>query len=203
MRKKLSPDRTGIDVDIVAGPIHVAGRHGEAAAADAVSQPFFYILNIKLMKDLVSEFKFYGQSSSNTQCPSHILYMLPLKKSFATDLIEYFFKSSQLDHRCLSYQLKKRTGFATFAGSSDPNCAGERRQKHKKSKRCCRALLHNALAGATNHDLSDQARPEVRRDIVSLEKAFKDSNDDGHLGEDKAGRAEVATNAVAASLLCK
>ena len=60
MRKKFSPDRTGIDVDIVAGPIHVAGRHGEAAAADAVSQPF--ILNI--MKDLVSEFKFYGQSSS-------------------------------------------------------------------------------------------------------------------------------------------
>ena len=101
MRKKFSPDRTGIDVDIVAGPIHVAGRHGEAAAADAVSQPF--ILNI--MKDLVSEFKFYGQSSSNTQCPSHIRYMLPLKKSFATDLIEYFFKSSQLDHRCLSYQL--------------------------------------------------------------------------------------------------
>ena len=163
MRKKLSPDRTGIDVDIVAGPIHVAGRHGEAAAADAVSQPVFYILNIKLMKDLVSEFKFYGQSSSNTQCPSHILYMLPLKKSFATDLIEYFFKSSQLDHRCLSYQLKKRTGFATFAGSSDPNCAGERRQKHKKSKRCCRALLHNALAGATNHDLSDpgKARSET------------------------------------------
>ena len=71
----------------------------------------------------------------------------------ATDLIEYFFKSSQLDHRCLSYQLKKRTGFATFAGSSDPNCAGERRQKQKKSKRCCRALLQNALAGATNHDL--------------------------------------------------
>ena len=79
MRKKFSPDRTGIDVDIVAGPIHVAGRHGEAAAAAAaVSQPFFYILNIKLMKDLVSEFKFYGQSSSNTQCPSHIRYMLPL-----------------------------------------------------------------------------------------------------------------------------
>ena len=48
-----------------------------------------------------------------------------------------------------------------------------------------------------------QARPEVRRDIVSLEKAFKDSNGDGHLGEDKAGRAEVATSAVAASLLCK
>ena len=119
----------------------------------------------------------------------------------ATDLIEYFFKSSQLDHRCLSYQLKKRTGFATFAGSSDPNCAGERRQKHKKSKRCCRALLQNALAGATNHDLSDPGK--ARSDIVSLEKAFKDSNDDGHLGEDKAGRAEVATNAVAASLLCK
>ena len=33
-KSKKAPDGPGVDIDVVAGPVHVAGGHREAAAAD-------------------------------------------------------------------------------------------------------------------------------------------------------------------------
>ena len=51
--------------------------------------------------------------------------------------------------------------FASFAGSGAPNCAGERRQKHKKQKCCCRAAYFPALAGDATTTFYRQAKTSL------------------------------------------